>query len=180
MPPAAAFHIRRVEALVDRSPELRAGELRVDVARQGARRVAEGRHALEHLPRAGLPQAESVLARFEARPDLQPPVVRRELDEVDGVAVPEARRVETAPVVIDGHLPVDDLVAPVEIDVADAQVVVPLTGIALRLPRFLPAVELPAPRQLPAVPVPGGKDTPVVVAAAHDERGMDAVEVRDA
>ena len=111
--------------------------------------------------------------------DFQARAVGIDVGKVDGVAVTQARRVEPFAVVVDHAGPVDDLVLAVAVDVADAQVVVPLAAVRPIAGSAVVAVEGPDVRERAVPPVPGGEHGPRVVAAAHDHAGPRAVEVRD-
>jgi hypothetical protein len=63
--------------------------------------------------------------------DFQAGSVWIDVGKVDGVAVSQARRVEAFAIVVDHAGPVHDLILAVAINVADAQVVVPLAAVRL-------------------------------------------------
>ena len=89
----------------------------------------------------------------------------------------EARVVESAPVVVDRHRAVSNLVETVAVDIGHAQVVVALSGIAV--PLRLIGVEGPAVLQFSSVPVPGGNDAAGIVATAEDGRREPPTEIGD-
>src|SRR5262249_16863547 len=98
---------------------------------------------------------------FEAR------VIGVDVREVERIAVPQARGVKPLAVIVDGAGAVDDLVPAVAVDVAHAQVVVPLAAIGAMARRPIVAIEGPDPSELPVAPVPGDEHRAGVVAAAH-------------
>ena len=95
--------------------------------------------------------------------------------EVNGVAVPHTRVVQSRAVVVDGHRAIGNLVHPVAVDIGDAQVMVALSGIARPLRGV--GVEDPAVCQFSSVPVPGCQHTAGVVAAAEDRAWAFPVQV---
>ena len=60
--------------------------------------------------------------------DLEPRMRGIEIGKVHRVAVAEAGGPQSLAVVVDAHRAVDDLVPPVAIDIADAEVVIALAG----------------------------------------------------
>src|SRR5262245_12910377 len=94
-----------------------------------------------------------------------------------GVAVPQAGRVKSLAVVVNHACAVDDLVSAVAVHVADAEVVIPLSAVALIA--FVRAVESPYARQLAVAPVPCGQDRAGVITPAHHQTRSLAVEIRD-
>ena len=99
---------------------------------------------MQYLASPRIAQAESMIARLKACPYLESASLGRQLDQVNGVSMPEFRGVESLSVIVYNHLSVDDFVLPVEVNVRDAQIVVALARIPCGLPRLLPAIKLPA------------------------------------
>src|SRR5215475_3484170 len=92
------------------------------------------------------------------------------------VAVPQAGRVKSLAVVVNHACAVDDLVSAVAVHVADAEVVIPLSAVALIA--FVRAVESPYARQLAVAPVPRDQDRTGVITPTHHQAGSPAVEIR--
>src|SRR5690606_17171050 len=93
------------------------------------------------------------------------------------VAVTQSGGVEPCPVVVDDRGTVDDLVATVCVDVADAEVVIPLSAVGFVTGCAVVAVEGPDPSELPVAKVPGSDDGAGIVAAGHDEARALAIHV---
>ena len=126
-----------------------------------------------HLAGGRLAQCGPVLAVLMAAPDIIFLIIDVR-EQVHGVAVIHPGRIESCPVVVYGHLSVDDLVAAVTVDIGHAQVVVALSGIIAAA--GIVAVEYPARFQLLAIPVPCGQHAAGVISAAHHSRCLPAVK----
>src|ERR1044072_5267890 len=99
---------------------------------------------------------------------------------MERIAVTQARRIETRPIVVNDRRAVDDFVSAVLVHVANRQVVIALTAESLVRGRAVLAVERSDACELSAAPAPGGEDGARVVAARHDEARPLAVEISDA
>ena len=86
--------------------------------------------------------------------------------QVDGVTVTHPRVIETAPIVVDGHRTVGDLVAAVAVDIGHTEIVVALSGVAG--PLGIVGIECPTGFELMTVPVPGDEHRTGIVAATED------------
>src|SRR5690606_17372063 len=134
----------------------------------------------QDLTRAGVPEVgPGVVETLLDVEDLQPRPVRVEVTEMERVSVAETGGIEAAAVVVDNRRSVHDLVPAVSVEIADAQVVVPLAAV-----RFVPrlsvvAVEGPAMGELPVPVVPRGQHRAGVVAPGHHQARPLPVEVGD-
>ena len=182
----AGCRVQRADGRVPRVvaadvPRLGARVVRVDVVGGAASGVLVTGVRPEHL--AGLGVAHRRDDAAVARGVLVHPIhleagtVGDEVADVQRVAVLETRVVERRAVVVDGQRAEHDLVESVAVDVGGHELVVAL---ALVLLAGHVRVERPALDELAVDEVPRDDHGARVVAATHDERGVLAVEVRDA
>lgn len=89
----------------------------------------------------------------------------------------EAGAKEGCSVVVDSAGPVDDLVHAVRVEVSDGEAVGALSAVGGEVSSGMAGVEGPALGELSVAPVPGCEDGAGVVAAAHDDARLFAVEI---
>ena len=168
------FAPRVADAAGGRGPHLQAGVRGVDVGSHAAAYIFVGENLEENLAGASIAEVAAVAFVLVAVPDAEG-LSQAKHCQMHGIAMTEAGVVETAAVVVKGHGAIGDLVAAIAIDIADAQVVVALTGIAAPFGRV--GVEGPTHGEVLAVEVVGRDACTGVVTATEDGAEVLAVEV---
>ena len=74
--------------------------------------------------------------------------------------------IEPAPIMIDGHRTVGDLIAAVTVDIGHTEIVVALSGVTG--PLGIVGIECPTGFELTTVPVPGDEHRTGIVTATED------------
>ena len=75
---------------------------------------------MKYLTSSSIAQAKPVIARLKTCPYLESASLGRQLDQVNCIAMPKSSRVKSLSIVIYNHLPIDNLVLSIEVDICDA------------------------------------------------------------
>ena len=156
------------------APHLQTRIRGVDIGRHAASHIGLVRQLEDDPSCSCIAEVAAVALIFVAVPHLQAVVEREEAGHMHGIAVTEARGVESLAVVVHSHRTVGNLVAAIAVHISHAQVVIALSGIS---PAHLIRVEDPSLLQFAAIEVPCRQHCASVVAAAHHHRRTDTVQI---